>query len=98
MRNSSEITAKFTSQEINPPPRRRFRIVPVKPTDGRELPHKRGRGASFKKADVVRAIAAAARAGINVGSVEVATNGSIRIYVSGQEAPATLFDQWRDKL
>lgn len=94
----SNLSNSYAAQGINPPARRRPRIVPVRAKDMRTSPAKRGRSASFKKADFVRAVAAAARAGINVASVEVAPNGSIRIYAAGQEPSKTLFDQWSDKL
>lgn len=56
------------------------------------------RSAPFKKADMARALSAAAKAGIVVGSVEVTKDGTIRIYAAGAEPTVSLFDQWSDKL
>ncbi|KUR76970.1 hypothetical protein AQZ50_12190 [Novosphingobium sp. Fuku2-ISO-50] len=59
---------------------------------------RRQRRAPFKKADLARAISAAAKAGFVTSSIEVARDGTIRIFTAGAEQPASLFDQWKDKL
>ena len=80
-------------------PRARIRPLAAEPAKPSlpERPRNR-RNASFKKADVARAISAAAKAGFVAGSVEVTRDGTIRIYASGAEPKVSLFDQWADKL
>jgi len=79
----------------------RLRIRPVTaeaaPSPPADRPSKRRR-VPFKKADLARAVSAVAKAGFVAGSVEVATDGTIRIYAAGAEPTASLFDQWADKL
>lgn len=45
-----------------------------------------GKPASFKQADVTRAVRAAKAAGIEVGRVEVFPNGRIAVYAAGSAA------------
>ena len=54
---------------------------------------------TFRQADVARAVKAAQTAGLAIGSVEVAPDGSIRVIISEGtcSAPATPFDQWKSK-
>ncbi len=80
-------------------PRARIRPIVSEPAKAAlaEPPRKR-RSASFKKADVARAISAVTKAGFVAGSVEVTKDGTIRIYTVGAEPNVSLFDQWADKL
>jgi hypothetical protein len=80
-------------------PRARIRPVasePAKPAP--PMQPRKSRRLAFKKADVTRAVLAVAKAGIVPGSIELTTDGTIRIYVAGAEPTDSLFDQWADKL
>jgi hypothetical protein len=56
------------------------------------------RRVSFRKADIARAISAAAKAGLVATSVEVTPEGLIRILSAGATTTGDLFDQWSDRL
>jgi len=101
MHNSSKTTSIATpdrSQEINPPPRVRRRIVPVQARPDQPAPDRRRRKSTFKKADVARAISAVTKGGLVPASVEIGPDGNIRIYTVGAEPVETLFDQWANRL
>lgn len=54
--------------------------------------------ARFRQADVARALKGAQAAGFEVGAVEIADDGSIRIERAGKStdnSPATPFDKWK---
>ncbi len=55
------------------------------------------RPSSFRQADVERAVKGARNAGLDVGSVEVTPDGTIRIVGASNIEPAhdLPFDQWR---
>jgi hypothetical protein len=84
-----------STKRINPPAR--IRRVASEPAPSAPQP-RRQRRAAFKKADLARAISAAAKAGLVTSSFEVTRDGTIRIFTAGAEQPASLFDQWADKL
>lgn len=90
--NQNDVTS---TKRINPPAR--IRRVASETAPSPHLP-RRQRRAPFKKADLARAISAAAKAGFVTSSIEVGRDGTIRIFAAGAEQPASLFDQWSDKL
>ncbi len=57
------------------------------------------RSSTFSHADVVRAVKAARDAGLDVGTVEVTRDGTIRVKVAAEElaTQASLFDEWKAK-
>jgi hypothetical protein len=57
------------------------------------------RASTFRQSDVERALKAARSAGLTVGGVEVAPDGTIRVMVAdGRESgPATPYDEWKAK-
>lgn len=55
---------------VDPPPRTRRRIVPVKVGAEPAVEDRRRRRSSFKKADVTRAISAVTKGGLIPGSVD----------------------------
>ncbi len=94
-------------RKTNPPPASspvivqspRARIRPIAATPEPVAPRARKRRpVPFKKADLARALTAAAKAGFMAGSIEVAKDGTIRIFAAGKEPNVGLFDQWADKL
>lgn len=91
-------TGSFQKPIVDPPPRTRRRIVPVKVSAEPAAMDRRRRRSSFKKADVTRAISAVTKGGLIPGSVEIAPDGNIRIYAVGEEPVDTLFDKWSDRL
>lgn len=52
-----------------------------------------------RSSEIKRAIAAVAKAGIAVGSVEISPDGNLRIYAAGSELapPANDFDLWNKR-
>ena len=52
---------------------------------------------TFRQSDVERAVKAARSAGLNVGKVEVAPDGTIRVIVADQAESASQnpFDKWK---
>ena len=57
------------------------------------------RPSTFRQTDVVRAVKAAQAAGLTIGKVEVAPDGTIRVIIADavESVPATPFDQWKAK-
>lgn len=57
------------------------------------------RPSTFRQTDVARAVKAAQAAGLAIGSVEVAPDGTIRVIIaeSGDSTPISHFDQWKRK-
>jgi hypothetical protein len=57
------------------------------------------RPSTFRQADVSRAVKAAQTAGLTIGKVEVAPDGTIRVIVANapELSPANPFDQWKSK-
>lgn len=65
------------------------------------LPRSRARFRSFKKADVIRAIVAVKAGGIDVATVEIAPDGTIRLtagVTDGSQGRANEFETWADRL
>jgi len=57
------------------------------------------RPSTFRQTDVARAVKAAQTAGLTVGTVEVTSDGTIRVIAANAHdlTPANSFDQWRSK-
>ena len=57
------------------------------------------RPSTFRQTDVARAVKATQAAGLAIGRVEVAPDGTIRIIIADgiDLAPASPFDQWKKK-
>jgi acylphosphatase len=57
------------------------------------------RPSTFRQADISRAVKAAQTAGLAIGKVEVAPDGTIRVIVAStpELSPANSFDQWKSK-
>ena len=57
------------------------------------------RPSTFRQTDVARAVKAAQAAGLAIGKVEVAPDGTIRVIIADgiESAPLTPFDQWKAK-
>lgn len=57
------------------------------------------RPSTFRQADVARAVKAAQAAGLTIGKVEVAPDGTIRVIIAdgNESAPLMPFDQWKAK-
>lgn len=96
--NERSAVQAVRTQEINPAPRKRRHIVPVKVIDAPAAVTTRSRRAPFKKVDVTRAISAVTKGGLVPASVEIAPDGNIRIYLAGSEPDETLFDKWSARL
>ncbi len=54
---------------------------------------------TFRQSDVERAVKAARAAGLSIGKVEVAPDGTIRVIMADQRdsAAETPYDQWKAK-
>ena len=94
--NTSPIEETISTGLVNPPLRKR-QIVPapkVVPSAGRL----RKRRVNFRKADVARAISAAAKVGLVATSVEISPDGLIRIISASGKPSGDLFDEWSDRL
>jgi hypothetical protein len=99
MTQHNSTASRVTPKAIAVSPRPRIRPIitePAQPTPA--IKAGKSRSATFKKADVARAISTAAKAGFVAGSIEVTKDGTIRIYASGAEPTDSLFDQWADRL
>lgn len=57
------------------------------------------RPSTFRQTDVARAVKAAQTAGLTVGTVEVTSDGTIRVIaaIDSELTPANAFDQWKSK-
>lgn len=57
------------------------------------------RPSTFRQTDVARAVKAAQAAGLAIGKVEVAPDGTIRVIVAdgAESVSETPFDQWKAK-
>ena len=57
------------------------------------------RPSTFRQTDVARAVKAAQTAGLIVGTVEVTSDGTIRVITANalELSPANPFDQWKSK-
>lgn len=57
------------------------------------------RPSTVRQTDVARAVKAAQAAGLAIGKVEVAPDGTIRVIIADgtEAAPGTPFDQWKAK-
>ena len=57
------------------------------------------RPSTFRQTDVARAVKAAQAAGLSIGKVEVAPDGTIRVIIAsgGDSHPDTPYDQWKAK-
>jgi hypothetical protein len=57
------------------------------------------RPSTFRQTDVARAVKAAQAAGLTVGTVEVTSDGTIKVITATapELPPANSFDQWRAK-
>jgi len=57
------------------------------------------RPSTFRQTDVARAVKAAQTAGLTVGTVEVTSDGTIRVIAASASelTPANSFDQWKSK-
>ena len=55
------------------------------------------RPSTFRQTDVARAVKAAQAAGLAIGKVEVAPDGTIRVIIADvtESAPDMPFDQWK---
>ena len=55
------------------------------------------RPSTFRQTDVARAVKAAQSAGLAIGKVEVAPDGTIRVIIADvtESAPDMQFDQWK---
>lgn len=75
----------------------RRKIVPPLP----EAPKATRKRQGFKKADIMRAMDAAKAAGLDVGMVELAPDGTIRLAAKSRMAtslPDDMFAKWEAKL
>jgi len=57
------------------------------------------RPSTFRQTDEARAVKAAQAAGLTIGKVEVAPDGTIRVIIADgtESAPTSPFDQWKAK-
>src|SRR5690606_8321616 len=83
-------------QAISPPARKRPRIVTVDKSPA-AAPARRKTRAPFRKGDVMRAISAVQKAGMDVGEIEISPDGNIRIS-TGNRKEADLFGEWEGRL
>ena len=76
------------------------RIAQAEPQSINPRPRSRAR-ANFKKVDLKRAVDAAQRVGLRVGSVEIRPDGTISLTTleaARGQRPADAFSEWADRL